>query len=221
MEKIWKVFLVDDHDLFRVGIKFLLDQEENIEITGEASNGNEFLNKLRASENYPDIVLMDISMPEMNGIEATSIALQINSNIKIIALTMFDDQQYYQDMMQAGAAGFVLKESGSEELLNAIQSVGEGNCYFSGKIMKKIIQSHTALNKQETEKETVKFTQREYHILNLICKGLSNKEISGKIALSQRTVESIRMGLLNKTGSSNSLKLVLYAIHNKLLDDCQ
>lgn len=217
MERILNVFLVDDHNLFREGLKFILEQDKNIRISGEASNAYEFLNKLK--EKLPDIVLMDISMPGLSGIEATSEALKISSGLKIIALTMCGEYHYYFDMYQAGAVGFVLKESGAEELIKAIHSVANGNYYFSGRIMQYIKMHYPAPANMQIQKtrKMIELSDRENQILKMISKGLSNKEIAEKISLSKRTVEGIRSGLLNKTGTTNSLKLVLFAFQNDLL----
>lgn len=219
MSKNINIILVDDHILFRDGLKYVLNQQEYINIVGEASDGIEFLGLL--DNVVPDIVLMDISMPRMNGIEATKAALLKYPDLKIIALTMFDDDKYYYDILNAGAKGFVLKESESEKLLRAINAIVNGDSFFSNEVLTKIIRSYSNFSNTENKKELqpIIFSNREIQIIKMICKGKSNKEISEELNLNVRTIEGIRSGLLSKTQSENSLNLVLYAIENNLINE--
>ncbi len=218
MDNLCKVVLVDDHNLFRDGLKYVLGQEENIQVIAEASDGIEFLDILK--NNIPDIVLMDISMPRMNGIEATSKAILKYPDLKIIALSMFGEENYYFNMLQAGARGFILKDSGFEELLKAINKVLEGDNYFSNKILTSLIKSQADVNKSKKNGETeIKLSKREVEVLTLICEGYSNKEIAERLSISQRTIEGNRSSLLIKTGSKDSVNLALYALKNKLLEE--
>jgi len=218
MDNLCKVVLVDDHNLFRDGLKYVLGQEENIQVIAEASDGIEFLDILK--NNKPDIVLMDISMPRMNGIEATSKAILKYPDLKIIALSMFGEENYYFNMLQAGARGFILKDSGFEELLKAINKVLEGDNYFSNKILTSLIKSQADVNKSKKNGETeIKLSKREVEVLTLICEGYSNKEIAERLSISQRTIEGNRSSLLIKTGSKDSVNLALYALKNKLLEE--
>lgn len=218
MEKTHKILIVDDHKLFREGLSFVISQMDGCEVVGEASNGKEFLDLLDRLE--ADIVLMDISMPGIDGIDATTRALEKKPALKIIALTMFCDEEYYYKMIQAGVSGYILKESGKDELANAINTVISGENYFSQKLLRNIIIN---LNKARSfkgtqSKQEVKLTPREAEILKLICQGLSNAEISEKISLSLRTVEGHKSNLISKTGVRNSVSLVMYALKNNLVD---
>jgi len=218
LEKTHKILIVDDHKLFREGLSFVISQMDSCEVAGEASNGREFLELLDKLE--VDIVLMDISMPGIDGIEATTKALEKYPGLKIIALTMFCDEEYYYKMIQAGVSGYILKESGKDELANAINTVISGENYFSQKLLRNIIIN---LNKAKTfrattHKQEIKLTPRESEILKLICQGLSNAEISEKISLSLRTVEGHKSNLISKTGVRNSVSLVMYALKNNLVD---
>jgi DNA-binding NarL/FixJ family response regulator len=216
MNNLCKVVLVDDHKLFRDGLKFVLGQTDSIKVIAEAEDGIEFLNILDNCE--PDIVLMDISMPRMNGIEATAAAINRFPDLKIIALTMFGDENYCYNMIQAGARGFVLKESGCDELIKAINKVAEGENYFSNNILNSLIKSQATLNKiTDSDYGPIKFSRRELEVLRLICDGFSNKEIAEKLLISQRTIEGNRLNLLNKTGSRDSLNLALFAMKNNLI----
>lgn len=217
MDNLCKIVLVDDHSLFRDGLKYVIGQSENMQVIAEASNGAEFLDIVQTTE--PDIVLMDISMPKMNGIEATTKAMKQFPNLKIIALTMFGDENYCYSMLQAGARGFVLKEAGCDELILAINKVLNGDNYFSNSILTSIIKSQAVLNKSKNpEEEPIKFSKRELELIRLICDGYSNKEIAEKLSISQRTIEGNRFNLLNKTGAKDSVNLALYALKNNLLD---
>lgn len=206
MKKI-KIFIVDDHKLFRNGLKFILSEMPNIEITGEASDGKEFVDK--SAEIDADVILMDINMPELNGIEASRIALQKRPDLNILVLTMFDDEQYYNSMIELGIKGFILKDADNTELIAAITRINNGSTYFSQDLLLKIIKNKSAAS-------NVAITDREKEVLTYICKGYSNAEIADYLHISQRTVERHRASLLEKTDSSNSIKLVLFALRNNI-----
>ncbi len=217
MKKI-KIAIVDDHNLFREGLAFLLSQSKEIDIIGEASNGYEFLKLLDFK--LPDIVLMDIAMPEMDGIEATRIALEKYPELKIIALSMFEDQEYYYKMIHAGAHGFILKKSTGAELFKAIKDVMSGENYFSKELLKSIIinMPDKRTFKFEGDINLSDFTKREFEILRLLCTGLSSIEIADKLFISKKTVEGHKANLFLKTGLKNTISLVMYAIKNKLIE---
>jgi DNA-binding NarL/FixJ family response regulator len=215
MKKTYNIILIDDHKIFREALKFVLAQSENFKVVAEASNGKEFLEILDTCS--PDVALMDITMPVLNGIEATKEGLKKCPDLKIIALSMHNEETYYYKMLEAGAHGFVLKESGGDELTQAIQMVLGGENYFSNQILCKIIKDF--LNKSETlqtaSKEEIKLSKRENEVLKLICNGYSNSEIADELGISRRTIEGHRSSLLSKTGAKNSIHLVLYAKKNK------
>lgn len=215
MKKTYNIILIDDHKIFREALKFVLAQSENFNVVAEASNGKEFLDILDTCN--PDVALMDITMPVLNGIDATKEGLKKCPGLKIIALSMHNEETYYYKMLEAGAHGFVLKDSGGEELAQAIQMVIGGENYFSNQILCKIIKDF--LNKSETQhtasKEVIKLSKRENEVLKLICNGYSNSEIAEELGISRRTIEGHRSSLLNKTGAKNSIHLVLYAKKNK------
>ena len=204
-----KIILVDDHKLFRNGIKFILSDIPGIDIVGEASNGIEFLELLKYIT--PDLVLMDISMPEMNGVDASKKALERMPNLSILVLTMFSDEQYYNTFIEIGVRGFILKECDNNELKTAVQTIIDGGTYFSQELLLKLIR------KKHTNDDVIQLTNREQEVLTLICKGKSNTQISDELHISQRTVERHRANLLLKTESNNSISLVIYAIKNGLV----
>ncbi len=211
-----KIVLVDDHKMFREGLKFAISQMQNMQVVGEASDGKQFLGAL--SELKPDVVLMDINMPKMDGVEATTQALQLNADIKIIALSMFSDTEYYQKMVSAGVKGFLVKETGVEELAKAIQTVHEGNTYFSQQLLQNIIMSISNPVVKSSKNKVVDLTKREEEVLELICKGYSNKEISDSLFISQKTVEGHKSNLMDKTNTKSAINLMLFAIKHQLVD---
>lgn len=213
MEKI-KIILVDDHQMFREGLKFVLKQIPEFEIIGEASNGQEYLKLLQQA--IPDVVLMDIGMPVMDGVEATEKTSEQFPDIHVIALSMFSDQEYYHKMVAAGVKGFLIKEAGVDELEKAIKSIHSGNAYFSQELLRNIIVNIS--NPKVTSKDPFQLTKREEEVLKMICRGLTTKEISDMLFISQKTVEGHKTNLLSKTNSKNTINLMLYAFKNKLVD---
>ena len=212
MEKI-RIIIADDHQLFRNGLKILLNAFPDFEVAGEASNGEEFLRILKDTK--ADIALMDINMPEMDGIEATRKALRICPDINIIALSMYGEEEYYYKMVDAGAKGFVLKDSDISEVKEAILTVKKGGSYFSQELLYHVIQK---IKHRESEGKMANLSKREKEILLKICEGLSNQEIAGTLFISKRTVDKHRANLLSKTNSKNTASLILFAIKNKLIE---
>ena len=213
MKKI-KIILVDDHQMFREGLKFVLSQIHEFEIIGEASNGQEYIDLL---ENIsPDVVLMDIGMPVMDGIQATERTTKEYPTINVIALSMFSDQEYYHKMVAAGVKGFLIKEAGVDELEKAIKTIYQGNAYFSQELLRNIIVNIS--NPKITSRDPFQLTKREEEVLLMICKGFTTKEISDMLFISQKTVEGHKTNLLSKTNSKNTINLMLFAFKNKLVN---
>jgi len=209
------IIIVDDHLILRQGITALITTENIATVIGEASNGKEFIELL--SHLKPDLVLMDIDMPHMNGMDATKKALELMPELKIIAFTMFGDEEYYYKMIDMGVKGFILKSSGINELEKAISEVMLGESYFSNEILRKIISNLSRKNaNNHTEKATL--TSRELEVLKQICLDLNNEEIAKKLFISPMTVKSHRSNLLEKTGCKNTSGLILYALKNKIIE---
>jgi DNA-binding NarL/FixJ family response regulator len=208
------IVIVDDHSLFRNGMKLLLSNAGNFNVLAEASNGIEFLDLLETKS--PDVVLMDIDMPEMNGIDATTRALELNPDLKIICLSMFGEEEYYYKMIEAGVSGFLLKNSDINDVKTAITSVYQGGKFFSQELLYNVVKN---IKTTQTNQEVVEnLSEREIEVLRQICIGLSNQEISQILHISKRTVDKHRANLLDKTNSKNTAHLVMYAIKNKLID---
>ena len=220
MDKL-RIYLVDDHKLFREGLKLLLSTQDFVRHIYEASNGREFIENLSFVD--CDVVLMDIEMPEMNGIDATIEAMKMKPNLKIIVLSMYGDEQYYYKMIDAGAKGFLLSASASDisgikSVETAFSKVAEGESFFSEELLVNIL-NNMRDNKSETP-ETVDndISERELEILYHVCKGLSNQEIADELFISKRTVDKHRANLLSKTGCRNTAALVMYAIKNNIIE---
>jgi DNA-binding NarL/FixJ family response regulator len=215
-DKLPKIIITDDHEMFREAIKTLLEIEKIAIVLGIASNGIELLEILKNQK--PDIILLDIDMPVMNGIEACKIVHQRYPEIKILTLSMFGEEKYYKEMINAGARGFVLKSSGKSELEKAIHEIYHGESYFSNELLRAIISKIGKYKHTEVFAENaIDLTSREKEIIQNLCLGLSTQEIADKLFLSAKTVENYRVKLLNKTGSKNSIGLVVFAIKNNLV----
>jgi DNA-binding NarL/FixJ family response regulator len=202
------IIIVDDHRLFRSGLKYILDASDKYKVIAEASNGFELLELLENTT--PQLVILDIIMPKMNGIEATRLAMAKYPNLKIIILSMYGEIEYYNSLLDLGIKGFILKDADNEEFFLAINRVLMGETYFSQELLLNIIHERTRV-------DPVKLSRREKEILGLISQGLSNQEISSVLNISQRTVERHRTHLLDKTGSKNSIRLIIYALKNNLI----
>jgi DNA-binding NarL/FixJ family response regulator len=212
MNKI-RIIIADDHQLFRNGLKILLNAFPEFDVVAEASNGEEFLKILKNTQ--ADIALMDINMPEMDGIEATRKGLRLCPALNIIALSMYGEEEYYYKMVDAGAKGFLLKDSDISEVKEAILTVLKGGSYFSQELLYHVIQK---IKHRENESKSANLSKREKEILFKICEGFSNQEIAETLFISKRTVDKHRANLLGKTNSKNTASLILFAIRNKLIE---
>lgn len=213
MKKI-TILIVDDHKIVRDGIRSLIEAEEKLVIIGEASNGKE---AIQASRHIiPDLIIMDINMPDMDGIEASKIIKKEYPQIKILALTMVVDPHHIQNMIESGASGYILKSSTREELIEAILEVNQGRVYFSDEATKAILEEMVNPNLKKPSSR-FEITKREKDVLKLIVDEYTNQEIASKLFISVRTVDTHRRNLLQKTGAKNTAGLVKFAIENKLV----
>jgi DNA-binding NarL/FixJ family response regulator len=205
----YKVIIADDHTLFRQGLRLILEDIENLDVIADVANGKELINIVR--ELLPDLIIMDINMPQINGIEASRILLHEFPELKILVVSMYGDEQYYNSVIENGVKGFILKDAENTELRAAVNAILNGKTYFSQELLLKLIR-----NRKNSDQ--ILLTQRERQILELICQGLNTTEIAARLFLSERTVDNHRANLLDKTGCRNSLSLVLYAFRNNLVD---
>ena len=210
-----KIIVAEDHAFFRKGVVLALNRLKYAEIIGEASNGQELLDMVK--ENTPHIILTDIKMPVMDGIEATKEILKINPEIKVVVLSMFGDEDNFHCMIEAGVQGFLLKNIDSDDLDRALQAVAQDQQYFSPEFIPYFRNKYIGESKNNTENSNA-LTKRELEILQFVAKGYSNQEIADKLLISIRTVTSHRANLNMKTGSKNTVKLLIYAIRNNLIE---
>ncbi len=204
-----KVLLVDDHQLIIDGLKSLLKNTDEIVVTGEANNGREALRLLDILN--IDLVLMDIDMPVMNGIDALKEIKKVKPGIKVIILSMHDESGMIKNLLAIGADGYLLKSASQEELISAIKKVSDGNKYFSTEVTLSLLNGSRE-NLQTSKQQVEILTSREEEILKLIAQGFSNKEIGVKLFISHRTVDTHRTNLMKKLNTSNIAGLISYAI---------
>jgi DNA-binding NarL/FixJ family response regulator len=216
MAKSIKIVIADDHEIFRDGFKLLLNNQKELELVGEAENGKQLLKVVE--ETHPDVVFIDIQMPIMDGLEACRLIKQNFEWIRIIALTMFNEDHMIVDMLESGARGYLLKNTNKNELLLATKTVFRGDTYYclatSGRLAKLIAESNYSPQRQKT---IIRFTPRELEVMELICRQFSNKEIAKQLDIGQRTVESYREKIQEKTGAKNVIGIVIYALKNDLV----
>ncbi len=201
-----KIAIIEDQDLFREGLKLVLSQIDNFEVVFDTSNGYNFIDFLQ--NNKPDVVLMDINMPEIDGVETTKKAISVYPDLKIIALTLFSDQTHFTLMQNAGIKGFMQKSIKKQELQHAINQVFDGGYYFSSEIMKLLSLKSGSLI------DTENFTNREIDVLNLVCNGLTSQDIAVKLFISIKTVEVHRTNIFSKAKVKNVAELIIWAIKN-------
>jgi len=215
-----KLFVVDDHPIFIDGITGLLKDTPGFEIIGTANNGKELLEKVAVRQ--PDIVLMDINMPEMDGIEATK-ELKLNyPRIKVIMLTMFNDIRFIKELLEIGAKGYILKNISRDDLIKAINTVSEGKPFLDSAVQEKVISSMSAQDDEEIDEKEAdamvqNITSRELEILQLIALGLTSQEISKRLFISKNTVETHRKNLLAKLNVKNTASLLKFAYKKGLV----
>lgn len=215
MERI-NIALVDDHTLFRSGLCGLLSHHEGYAVVADMGSGEEFLAALPTLD--VDVVFMDISMPGIDGGQTTRRALAMRPDLKVIALSMYGEEQYYTRMLECGASGFLLKDSDIAEVMAAVDTVYAGGSYFSGTLLDSLTSRMRSTAGGDDEGDEERLSTREIEILVCVCQGLSNQEIADKLFISKRTVDKHRANILEKTGCRNTASLVVYAIKNSLVE---
>lgn len=212
-----RIAIAEDHVMVREGIKMFINQVEGMQVVAEFDNGIEWLNSI--GNQWFDVSLVDINMPQLNGLDALGKALQIYSDLRVIMLSMYHDVNYFKEAFVKGAKGFVLKDMSVEELSHAIRVVNEGQTYFSDEFLKAVASSL----KSEREEERVmrhkvdELNESEQQLLTLICKGYTNKELAEELFLSVKAIESQKTKLLKKTGARNNAGLIVWAIKHQIV----
>jgi len=209
--------LVDDHEVVRTGLRMLLENQPHIKIIGEANTGLQALEM--ADSLNPDVVIMDITLPDISGIEATRLLRRSHPDLPVVALTIHEDEQYFFEMLQAGASGYVPKRAAPEDLLNAIQTVHAGEVYIYPTLAKLLVADFLSHAGEGVNKATVNgLTPREQEVLSVLAEGLSNDEIADKLAISRHTVARHRENLMRKLNLHSRSELVKYAIRKGLIN---
>lgn len=214
MKERIKVLLCDDHTLFREGIKAILKDETSIEIVGEAADGRQAVAK--ALQLHPDVVLMDIAMPDLSGFDATRRILQYNPKARVIILTMYEEEEVINRCLAAGACGYVLKDAPRAHLIHAIDVVNKGGQYMSSRALKKVVKQYVKGARNEATGYE-RLSDREREVLKLLADGLALKEIAVKLVLSVKTVDAHKTNLMRKLDLHDRSELIKYAIQRKLI----
>lgn len=211
-----RIILADDHEIFRDGFKAMLKKQPSVELIGEASDGEELVERCRQLQ--PDVVVTDIKMPKKDGLEATKILSAEFPDMGIIALSMIDEESLIIDMMEAGAKGYLLKNAHKNEIIEAIKAVSEGHIYYCDGASTKLSRMIAESDKIPFGKKIPRpeFSQKEIDVILLICQELTNKEIADRLNLSIRTIEGYRERIQSKIGARNSAGIVIYAIRHKI-----
>lgn len=210
-----RVVLADDHHILLDGIKALLQKQKDIEITGVYNDGHKLLDEL--SQTHPDIALIDINMPNMNGIVLCQKIKALNNSIHVIALSMYDDAGHIMEMIEAGVSGYILKNASDKELIEAIKTVRDGKLFFSPEVSEKITTLVIQQQRKLEQPQEAKLTERELEILKLIAEEYSNAQIANTLFISERTVETHRKNMLRKTNNKSVVGLLKYAMEKQLI----
>ena len=215
MAKI-RILIVDDHTLFRETLRNFLERDDSIEVIGEAGDGIEAMHQVERLQ--PDIVLMDVAMPNVNGLQATRQIKKGNPSVKVIMLTMYDTEQYISEMMRVGASGYILKRASAHELLTAIHSVSRGDAYLFPPVTQEVMRGHLeqTVGGEKAERQE-QLTARERELICLIADGETNKRIAELLNISYHTVQTHRLNLMKKLNVHDSAQLVRYAIRKGLV----
>jgi len=214
MKKL-RILLADDHEMVRQGLRLLIDSQADMRVVGEAANGREVIQKAR--ELKPDIVVMDLSMPELNGLQATEQLKIALPEIKVVAITANEDESYLRQLCKVGAVGYVLKRSAGDELVKAISLVAQGGVYYEANLASKALARQ--MTGAKSEPGAVELSEREKQVLASLAWGYSNKEIAGKLGLSVKTVETYKVRIGEKLGLRSRTQMVQYALRQGWLSE--
>jgi DNA-binding NarL/FixJ family response regulator len=219
MQKI-TVLLADDHTVVRAGLRALLEAEEDINVVGESENGREAVRM--AKHLQPDVVVMDIAMPSLNGLEATRQVTRESPKSRVLILSSYSNDEYVQQLTDAGATGYLVKQTAAQDLVAAIREVKKGNAFFSPAISKRLLEHfRTMVNRPPGERKSTKLTPRELEVLQLVAEGYANKQIAAELFISIKTVEKHREQLMRKLDIHDVAGLTRYAITNGIIETAQ
>lgn len=213
--KLLSIFLADDHTIIRDGLKALINKQSDMEIVGEASNGRDALEQVRKLR--PDVAIIDISMPEMGGVEVTDRLQHDCPEIKILALTVYEDEVYVRQMLRVGASGYIVKRSASEKVIEALRTLGTGGMYLDPTIAGKLVKSYMRRSVSGDESPDSDLSDREEEVLRLIAWGYANKEIADRLNISVKTVETYKSRVMEKLDLKSRVEIVRYAVYREWL----
>ncbi|HEV7129536.1 MAG TPA: response regulator transcription factor [Ktedonobacterales bacterium] len=213
-----RVLLADDHTILRAGVKMLLNAQPDIEVVGEASDGRQAV--VEAQRLQPDVILMDITMPELNGIEATRQVKRLLPDVRVLVLTMHENEEYLFQMLRAGASGYMLKEAADTELISAIHIINAGSFYLSSPAQSMMVSDYLLRVRSGEERDSYsELTEREREILKLVAEGFTNNQIAERLVISPKTVDTHRTHIMDKLNLHNRAELVKYAMRRGLIED--
>ncbi len=213
--KPYRIIIADDHSLIRKGIKSIISQTENMEVVSEAADGLELIDQI--GEHQPDMVILDISMPEMNGIETVSILRERFAEIRILILTMHAQAQYFYQTISSGAHGYLLKDDSDTELCTAIETVRQGKIYISPQLVSEVSSEMVSAIHDQKEIPLVQLTKREKQVLQMVVKGKTSKQMAETLCLSPRTIDHHRASLLKKFKKKKTIDLVNHVVRNSIV----
>jgi DNA-binding NarL/FixJ family response regulator len=216
MKKL-RILLADDHKIVREGLRTLINSQPDMQVVGEAANGREVL--VKARELKPDVVVMDLSMPELNGLQATERLKAERPEMKVVALTAHEDEAYLRQLCKVGAAGYVLKRSAGDELVKAISEVAKGGVHYEASLASKALAKQVTGSPAKGESHTGDLSEREKEVLVMLAWGYSNKEIAGQLNLSVKTVETYKLRIGEKLGLRSRTEMVQYALRQGWLNE--
>ena len=216
MKKL-RILLADDHKIVREGLRTLINSQPDMQVVGEAANGREVL--VKARELKPDVVVMDLSMPELNGLQATERLKIERPEMKVVALTAHEDEGYLRQLCKVGAAGYVLKRSAGDELVKAISTVAKGGVYYEASLASKALAKQATGSPAKGESHTGDLSEREKEVLIMLAWGYSNKETAGRLKLSVKTVETYKLRIGEKLGLRSRTEMVQYALRQGWLNE--
>jgi DNA-binding NarL/FixJ family response regulator len=217
MKEKLRIFVADDHAIMREGLKALVNAQPDMEVVGEADNGRSAWRLTKELE--PDIVVMDVSMPVLNGIRATTLIKRVCKNVKVLVLTVHEDQGYLRQLLEAGASGYVLKNAAADELINGLRIVASGRVYLDPTQAEKVVGGFVSKRGQKRDGPSTNLSTRETEVLRLVAWGYANKEIAGRLNISVKTVETHKSNVMEKLGLRSRSDFVRYALRQGWLEE--